>query len=57
MVNYFTDCLPSERGAPLLTIGDFCTISGGVTFIFHDGAIGPLINRNLMFQKPMSEVS
>lgn len=48
-INYLTRCLPYKDKACLLSIGSFTTISQNVNFIFHDGSIGPLINRNPRF--------
>lgn len=48
-VNYFSHYLPDAEEAGLLTIGNCTTISGNVVFVFHDGAIGPSINRNPAF--------
>ena len=48
-VNYFTMYMPHSEEAPYLSIGNYTTISNNVHFIFHDGSIGPLINRNPAF--------
>ena len=45
-VNYLTQHLPSANESKMLTIGSYTTVSSDVHLIFHDGAIGPLINRN-----------
>jgi acetyltransferase-like isoleucine patch superfamily enzyme len=48
-VNYLTRYLPLRDEAPLLSLGSFVTVSSNVFFIMHDGAIGPIINRNPVF--------
>jgi acetyltransferase-like isoleucine patch superfamily enzyme len=48
-VNYFSEHMADKGEAERLSIGDYTTISTRVSFIFHDGAEGPLINRNPRF--------
>jgi acetyltransferase-like isoleucine patch superfamily enzyme len=48
-VNFLTHYMPSVEESKRLSIGDYTTVSGNVLFIFHDGAVGPLINRNPKF--------
>jgi acetyltransferase-like isoleucine patch superfamily enzyme len=46
---WFSEYIPDKKGCKMLSIGDYTTIGMRVRFISHDGAIGPLINRNLRF--------
>ena len=48
--NYLADHIPDCTELKYLTIGDYVTISNDVRLLFHDGSIGPLINRNPVFR-------
>ena len=48
-INYLSKYIPDISESNKFSIGDYTTISQNVHFIFHDGSIGPLINRNPNF--------
>ncbi|MDD2284084.1 MAG: DapH/DapD/GlmU-related protein [Paludibacter sp.] len=48
-VNYLSEHVPDLAELQCLSIGDYVTISNDVRLVFHDGSIGPLINRNPIF--------
>ena len=50
-VHYQNEYLPSISETGRLSIGDYSSVSNRVQFIFHDGSIGSLINRNPHFKK------